>query len=346
MKVSVETYKIVPASKADPEALAVFYDQFFKDRRFPLKQTWQWQNRSLSSNNTTPLVMLDGEKVIAHAGIIPFQLQFEDTIYSASWYIDFMVHDAYRRKGLGLKITQAFTELSDIYFAVTGNEKSMGAFRKLGWAESADSFIHYIPIRPFNHHSLVKRIPRIFRLILNTLLFPLAYLNLRRLRAQNPFSIEVIDEETLSKLKLPNSPTNRWTPVRSHSYWRWRLLESPDYSSYRKFSIDQEKYILFKDCQVGEAKLLEVLFIPIQLSSSEQIKLIGALSFWAAGHDYSFVRLYTTIPDLSTKLKRTFKSFVTHPEFAYKASNKNLFEQIQQTASWNFQFIDNDFEVL
>ena len=157
MKPKILNYKIVPAKNASSEALASFYDRFFSSRQFPLKKTWEWQNRTKYMNQRTPLVMLDGEKVIAHAGIIPFQLRFENTNYSASWYIDFMVDEEYRRKGLGLKITKAFTELSDIYFAVTGNEKSMGAFRKLGWAESADSFIHYILLKPFNHPKISKK---------------------------------------------------------------------------------------------------------------------------------------------------------------------------------------------
>jgi len=345
MKTNVLNYKIVPAAEASSEALARFYDHFFSSRHFALKTTWQWQNRSKYMYNKTPLVMLDGERVIAHAGIIPFQLRLGEVNYAASWYIDFMVDEEYRRKGLGLKITKAFTELSDIYFAVTGNEKSMGAFRKLGWQESEDSFIHYIPLMPFNHPKLSKKIPGRLGSALNSVSYPILYWILAKYRNPTNSKVSPITEQILNELGETNFPTNRWTPVRDIQYWKWRLLESPDATTYACFKSETQS-ILFKTQFIGNIKTMEILFIPSDLEDEEKLHLIGQLSFWALKHSYSYVRLYTTIPSLSDKIKSHLKSFTTRPEFAYKATDPELFQKLQKTPNWDFQFVDNDFEIL
>lgn len=344
---STETinYKIVAASQASPEALAAFYNRFFSSRRFPLKDNWQWQNRTSYLNQQSPLVMLDGERVIAHAGIIPFQLKKGNQVYSASWYIDFMVDAEYRRKGLGIQITNAFTQLSDIYFAITGNEKSMGAFRKLGWAESKASFIHYIPLRPFHHPKLSSKLPNLAGSILNKLSYPLVYLNLFSFKPTSSIEIFPITEDTIHQLEQTDFTTDRWTPVKNMAYWKWRLLESPDAKAYRLFKIE-DQYLVFKTHMLGLGKVAELLFIPNHLKEAEQLQLIGQLSFWALKNNFSYVRQYVTIPTLSEKIRRRFKSFITYPEFAFKATDTSLFKQLQHESDWDFQFIDNDFEVL
>ena len=345
MNTEVANFKIVPAQEASPEALAAFYDAFFYSRRFPLKDTWQWQNRAILTNQNTPLIMLDGNRVIAHAGIIPFELRFEDKNYSTSWYIDFMVDKAYRRMGLGLKITTAFTQLSAIYFAVTGNEKSMGAFRKLGWAESKDSFIHYIPLRPFNHPKFTSNLNKFLRSIFNTISYPLIYLNLLKFRTQQHIEHIPITETLINKLEHTTFHTKRWTPVRNAAYWRWRLLESPDANTYKCFQIANQ-YLIYKSHYYEGNKAIELLFLPVSLKEEEKLVLVGSLSLWALQNGYSYVRLYTTIPAFSKRIKASLKSFITYPEFAFKATDPSLFQILKENPNWDFQFIDNDFEVL
>ena len=345
MKAETLQFKIVPANQAKPEALAAFYDKYFAERRFPLKHNWEWQNRVVYSENKTPLVMLDGDRVIAHAGIIPFKLRRKDIDHNASWYIDFMVDEDYRRRGLGLQITNAFTQLSEIYYAVTGNEKSMGAFRKLGWAESEDSFIHYIPLRPFNHPKFATKLPGFIRQILNLLSYPFIFLNSLKFKKTKSLQVGPVTETLLDALETTDFTTDRWTPVRNLDYWRWRLSESPDADSYHYFKIEG-KYLLFKTELVASIKTLEVLFLPSKLPEVDKLSLIGSLSFWALSQGYSYVRLYTTIPSFSNQLRSTLKSFITRPEFAFKATDPVLFQQLKDQPNWDFQFIDNDFETL
>ena len=179
----------------------------------------------------------------------------------------------------------------------------------------------------------------------NAISYPLLFLILARFNRLKGFSISPISAELLGSLEKTTFVATRWTPIRDITYWNWRLLESPDANAYKCFRFE-EKYILFKTQSIENIKTLEIFFLPTHLKDNEKLILIGQLSFWALQNNYSYVRLYTTVPTLSRKIKSQLKSFSTRPEFAYKASDKELFQKLQKNPNWDIQFIDNDFELL
>ncbi len=163
------------------------------------------------------------DKVIAHAGMIPFDVEFAGSKRKASWFIDFVILPKFQRYGLGTVLTKKWMEFSDIYVTFC-NEKSIGVFKKLGWIESFKTHLHYFFILPFDHPKFIDKVPDRFRSVLNTG----ASFALRLIYKLNggkegdlivkPISKEML--ELLSKAETSNRNIRKlFAPMRDQDYW-------------------------------------------------------------------------------------------------------------------------------
>ena len=167
MKINKKEITIHSAYDVDSTLLIDFYKKAFPIRINSLKSNWSWLNRSEFYENKIPLVLTYKNQVIAHSGMIPFNISICGDLHTASIYIDFKILPELERQGLGSILTKEWINFSDCCLAIGCTKKSFGIFKKLGWIQSFDTYMHLNFMRPFNHPGFVRRFPTFLRKILN-----------------------------------------------------------------------------------------------------------------------------------------------------------------------------------
>ena len=150
--------------------------------------------------------------------------------------------------------------------------------------------------------------------------------------------------EIFSPIKKGNS--NVVIPVRDESYWNWRIFSSPNFNSYRLFSID------VNSSQIGAViklhiskgfKSIDILKISDYTDNQNVISLISMIALWAIDRNYSHMRFYTNSKLLSNSIGQCLKSVVKNPGFMFHANNSVLESKLSK-AKWNWEMIDGDLE--
>jgi GNAT superfamily N-acetyltransferase len=311
-----------------------------------LQETWRWLYRVSEPNGPHggfPLIMVADDRIVAHAGGIPFTSRFAGREYRAAWYVDFAVLPEFQRRGLGVQLTQAWMAQSDLYVTFC-NELSMGVFRRFGWVESFDTSFHSIWLKPFEHPRLARALPGPIGAVANQLFRPVAGLFHRCFSRGEPQLLPV-DSAAIAALteRGPSPPDEREvTPVRDTAYFAWRLASSPDLSTYRVYR-DEGVSMIVKLSQ-REPPSVDVLWISDTSESAfVQIRrMLASLARWALGQGFSSVRHYPTSVALSRYL-RPLGPVVSRPRFAYWTKDAALIERLRH-ATWRWQLIDSDFE--
>jgi len=322
-----------------------FYNIMYPDRKDSLSNMWKWLYRSDFNKNIIPLVILYYDRIIAHAGMIPFTLLWGKEHYIASWFVDIAVLPEFQRCGLASQLRKKRMEFSDICVSFC-NEKSIGGLKKLGWIQSFDSYLHYFPISPFFHPRFMRNMPFYLCSILNAVANPLY----KYIYSKYSVPIDKIkfDDINSNSLEIFTSPlniqrdTNTIYAVRDSNYFSWRLINSPDVNKYTIISIDDVS-VLIKLCDNYYSKYIDILLIS-DLSKYITIrKIISSVAIWGRKKGYYYICYYTSRKELSSYLRKSLKSFVRHPIFAYY-SKYNLFLGKLKKANWNWDLIDSDFE--
>src|ERR1035437_6359416 len=132
VKFEKDKITIHSACDVDLKLLIDFYKKMFPDRMNYLESNWKWLNRSDYYENKIPLVIVYENQVIAHSGMIPFDLSIGGIKQTSSWFIDFKILPEFQRQGLGSILTKEWMNFSDC-FVTFCNEKSIGVFKKFGW---------------------------------------------------------------------------------------------------------------------------------------------------------------------------------------------------------------------
>lgn len=338
-------FEIGNALELDEKLLQVFYRKYFKERKYSLIDWWKWQYRVEKKNS--PFVAIKNNQIAAHSGYIPFNLSFQGEQLPSRWYIDFMVDKDFRRQGLGSLLTKQLMSLNGLTIAITGNEKSMGAFRKLKWRENFDSYLIYLPINPESLPFLMNRFSATQLSIIGPILKALYTLNALRFFKYRRSSITrmKIDKTTINNLNSTFSGIAQIYPLRDSAFWRWRILESPDLEKYRIIRID-DSHLLFKEIRDAKGETsIELFYIDQSLSIKQRLELIKKLYLWSVKEGYSYIRLYTTNSDLKKRLRFVCGALDSKAAFAYYVNSKVVHSTLSDY-SFDFQFVDNDFEDL
>ena len=167
------------ACDVDLVLLIDFYQKAYPNRISSLKSNWKWLNHSDFYNYKTPLVLVYKTQVIAHAGMIPFNISVCGKQQTAAWFTDFKILDEFQRFGLGSMLTKEWMNYSDCCVTFC-NDKSIGVFKKFGWLESFNTYMHLNFILPFSHPGFVRRLPAFIRKILNFIISPVFFLIYKR----------------------------------------------------------------------------------------------------------------------------------------------------------------------
>jgi hypothetical protein len=326
-----------------------FYSEVYSDRLNVLMSNFKWLNRSYFYNYKVPIVLVSGDKVIAHAGMIPLKVLLNNEFLTVTWYIDFSVLPAFHRKGLGTMITNKYSEFSDIQLALSCNDMSIAVFRKLGWIESAHTFLHINLLAPFNYPGIAKRLSPLLCKILNYISKPFLYCIYKiNLSSDASNKIELLNESILKEfINLYNKSINSSgfkdtvKPVRDKDFISWRILNSPNKNKYHIYSSENFKALLLYNNDPGS--YIDILWVTDILNYSAIKTMISYLALYGMRNKFSYIRFYTTHIGLSNYLRKRLMSLVRLPRFAIFSKNSDLLNRLR-SVEWNWELIDNDFE--
>lgn len=337
---------IYSACDVDSSLLIDFYKKTYPDRLNYLRSNWKWLNRSDFYENKIPLVLLYKNQVIAHSGMIPFNISLCGDLQTASWFIDFKVLDEFQRYGLGSILTKEWMNFSDCCVTFC-NEKAIGVFKKFGWIESFDTYMHLNFILPFNHPGFVRRLPASLRKILNCITSPIFFLIYsRHSYPDNSYQLEKLNEKSFDAFfdlytKRKKISKNTVLPIRDMDYAKWRVLNSPNKDKY--FIYKTEKYSALVSINNNHGKYIDILWVSDINDKIEIKKMVSTLGVYGIKNRLSYIRFYTSKKELSDYIKNKTKSIVRHPRFAFFSQVESILEKLK-VADWDLELIDSDFE--
>lgn len=216
--------EIRKASEVEEGALRRFYAGAFPDRAKFLCAHWRWLYRVGEFPGVEPLVLVEGGRVVGHAGVIPVVLSRDGHQETAIWFVDFSVAPELQGKGHGKTLTAAWMAQCPRRITFC-NDLSMRVFLKLGWTERADVKVRSQPFEL--SQPLGRRLGPLGAAAGRLLSAPVrAILRSQSAHAPKPvFSPLPTDAAALSRLlDDPASPTR---VVRDADWIRWRLLDNP-----------------------------------------------------------------------------------------------------------------------
>lgn len=137
--------EIRPAESVDEPALRAFYASAYPARAAFLSAHWRWLYRVGRFPGVSPLVLLDGSKVVGHAGVIPVELVVAGRRAPAIWFVDFAVAPELRGRGHGKALTEAWMRMCPDRVTYC-NEKSLRVFTRLGWRSDRHGRTATLPV--------------------------------------------------------------------------------------------------------------------------------------------------------------------------------------------------------
>lgn len=137
--------EIRKASTILGSVMSRFYGDAFPQRAEFLSQHWRWLYRLGRFPGIEPLVLVEGERVVGHAGVIPLMLSRLGREAPAMWFVDFALLPEYQGKGHGKALTEAWMAQSPDRVTFC-NERSIQVFRKFGWKERFDACVLSQPL--------------------------------------------------------------------------------------------------------------------------------------------------------------------------------------------------------
>lgn len=137
------------------------------------------------------------------------------------------------------------------------------------------------------------------------------------------------------------STTQRVTVQRDEAFARWRLLQSPDRANYLHFKTGNNQAIIALKSHKG--KFIDILWIANTQDPESVTSLVSSIALYGVQAGYSYMRSYTSSPELTQHLKRTLRTIVRNPLFAYFSDHPEIKDRISQF-KWDWQLIDSDFE--
>ena len=341
-----EQIKIKSAAQIPENELIDFYSQAFENRMKFLPSIWRWLNRTDFYKNQAPLVVQADEKVIAHAGMMPFFINLEGKKQTAAWFIDFKILEQWQRQGLGSIVTEKWIEFSDCCVTFC-NEKSIGVFKKIGWQEDFNTFVHFNFVHLFSHPAFARKLPKVLCKMLNIIILPFFFI-LYKTKAyhKNGYRLEELTDENFAQFyeiyKEKNQNTENFTtPVRDEDFVNWRILRSPSREKYFIYICKNfQAIILIND---NHGKYIDVLWVSDNCNKLEISKMIATLGLRAIKEKIAYIRFLTCKKDVSDYVKSKTFSKIKHIRFAFFSKNKEIFEKMKRN-SFDFELLDSDFE--
>jgi hypothetical protein len=134
--------------------------------------------------------------------------------------------------------------------------------------------------------------------------------------------------------------------LRDIDYATWRLLDSSDKELYRIYSLDGANDIcaIIKLCEENGIKSIDILWVSDWSKLGGVKKMISTLALWAKKQGYSWIRFYTSGPQVSAGLRFSVNAVVRQPIFVFYSKDTTLLNRITEETSWPWELMDPDFE--
>jgi len=311
--------EIRTASSVDDGALRRFYAAAFPERAAFLGDHWRWLYRVGRFPGIEPLVAVDGERVVGHAGAIPLTLSRLGVEAPAIWFVDFSILREYQGRGGGAALTEAWMKLCPDRVTFC-NDRSIRVFRKFGWRERFDASVRSLPI--FDGP---------VRLALRALLAGAPELKTGPLPADPAELSRALDDASAGPVRV----------VRDEDWTRWRLYEHPRAAEHLLAEHDGVRAVLrlFNSLGRRRAHLLHVGPGP----ADARARLVAGFARWAVERGARGAWMATNDPGLldaaSRRLPRGFTlRFAWHSDDA--AVGQALFEGLPT------QGLDSDHDLM
>lgn len=216
--------EIRKATDIEGSEMTRFYGEAFSGRGLFLGEHWRWLYRVNRVPGFEPLVLVDDERVVGHAGAIPVTLSLRGRPVPAVWFVDFLLLPEYQGKGHGKELTEAWMKMcpNRVTFC---NDRSIQVFRRFGWKERSDATVLTQPLelsRPLSRYGKVGASA-------GALLTP-AWLAFQRKRLADAPDAEILPlpQDAGSLGVTFDEPGDEGTRVvRDADWFKWRLMENP-----------------------------------------------------------------------------------------------------------------------
>jgi GNAT superfamily N-acetyltransferase len=325
--------------------LIEYYELMYPERVAFFMSSWKWLYTGVSADCKLPIVLVSGDKVIGHGGMIPVTLSVRSRSFKAGWFVDLSVLPEFQRKGLGTVLVNKRMELTDIQMTFP-NEKSYGVFKKKGWSEYHETYLHYVFIFPFNHQRFITKVPGYLRFIFNSLYFPFFLVTLLGKTHGNPIDYLLGVNEKSIKSFFDNYQLHRncnkdiITIDRNMDFVKWRIINSPNRDFYKIYTNNDFCGIVSFN---KNSRVIDILWVTDIENKKEIRKMISILAKYGRKLKFTYIRFFTTKRDLSSYLRHSILAFVTHPRFVYniKMNDKSI---NMAGLRWEVELIDSDFE--
>jgi hypothetical protein len=343
-EINLDKVRIISAYEVQRQKLLDYYYELYPARRGVLSMNWEWQNRTEYLDRKIPLVLEHEGEILGHLGSMPFEVNIEGKKYTAQWLIDFSISQPYRRLGLGNIITQKWMELCDINLTCC-NSKAIKIFKKYGWTQNEDSYLHFLFINPFMYPKIAGKIGKPLARFFGFLSKPaIRLLYKRRSFPENLFQVEKLTPENIKCFENSQMQgDNVIATSRNESFLKWRFMDSFDKEYYRVFSIMNKNVKCIIKLHNDGYKYIEVLTHIEPMANDDLLKLLASLCIWAGKENYNHVLFYSSRKDRNLMLKFKLRSYSVYQIFAYHSHNKELYDFLDKSEHY-WDLCDSDFE--
>ena len=299
----------------------------------------KWLYR-LKPDYPEPLYLLYNDKIIGQAGLIPNEIILNSKKYIAIWFVDFIISEEYKRKGLGTILAKKWMNLEKIKLTAC-NDSSLSIFRKAGWKYNKDIIAFSLPINLYRlseAYNYIKILKFIFCLI-----NPIYKYYLKESSNNIKTQIKNINEISVNEI-CGDFESKGNGIVRDKNWVKWRLF-GIDNNIFR-IKLNKEiiyfRYIDTKEYTQKKIKRLHILYQTKIINLIDCKKLLRDLInysiqnevdlIYACTNNKALIDLYSA---LFTRKKPT--------NFAFQLDDQSLNDEIENSPL-NIQAIDSDYD--
>ncbi len=338
--------EIVNASKQKEKDVSNYLRLSYPDRKKDISSLWKWLYKSNEFNYSSSYIATINNKIVGHAGSIPTKLVMNKKIYNANWFVDFIVDSNIRNLGIGKKLTEKWMQENKLGITFC-NDQSARVFKKYGWNETYNSFMHYFFIKPVSHEKFNKYFNKIkiIRNILNSI-FKIYFLSYYYIKgSKQKFKIDKLTLENINSYKNNSSNNQKILTLRDSQYLNWKFLKSPEYDFYRIFRNDCSSSIIKIREDKRECHHIDVLLLDYDDNIRNLQKLIADICLWSAKKDFAYVRMHTSDRTFNDIIKNNIFSVIRKNRFLYYCKDKEL-ESLFRNNLFEWTLADSDYDII
>jgi GNAT superfamily N-acetyltransferase len=226
--------QILTYDDVTPSQFHAFLSKAYKPGKVDfLMQHGEWLYRG----NQHRFIILDGENIAAHSGVIPALFMLDGGRQETVWMMDLVVLPEYRGRGYQRALEEHIRGLRPTTLAFT-NQLSTTIFEKHGWGVGERGHYYTLPLRPmrlkakFFTPTLKGQLVRLKTAITS---LP-TMLRLKQLADYQPrYTQEIrdISAEKLTEVFFTHHDLRQVTTCRDADYLGWRFLQAPYRYQYR-----------------------------------------------------------------------------------------------------------------